>query len=185
MFFDSWAGLGRVVLVGALAYVALVLLLRVSGKRTLSKMNAFDLVVTVALGSTLASVLLSKDVALAEGVVAFALLIALQFAIAWLSVRSSTGGQLVKAEPALLVHRGRLLRQALRRERVVEAEVLAAVREQGLAALEDVEAVVLETDSTFSVLKSSAGASDSALANVADRTSEVSDELKPEHRPQH
>ena len=55
MFFDSWAGLGRVLVVGVLAYSALVLLLRISGKRTLTKMNAFDLVVTVALGSTLAT----------------------------------------------------------------------------------------------------------------------------------
>jgi len=63
MLFDSWTGLGRVLLVGVLAYSALVLTLRVSGKRTLTKLNAFDLVVTVALGSTLATVLLSKDVA--------------------------------------------------------------------------------------------------------------------------
>ncbi len=49
MFFDSWAGLLRVLVVGPLAYAALVLLLRVTGKRTLSKMNAFDLIVTVAL----------------------------------------------------------------------------------------------------------------------------------------
>ena len=81
MFFDSWLGLLRVGVVGSLAYLALVLLLRVSGKRTLSKMNAFDFVVTVALGSTLATVLLSKDVALAEGVVAFTLLIGAQYLI--------------------------------------------------------------------------------------------------------
>ena len=67
MFFDSWASLGRTAVVGILAYVALVLLLRVSGKRTLSSMNAFDLVVTVALGSTLASVFLSSSVPLARG----------------------------------------------------------------------------------------------------------------------
>ncbi len=88
MFFDSWSGLGRVIVVGVLAYGALVFLLRVSGKRTLSKMNAFDLIVTVALGSTFATVLLSKDVALLEGALAFALLIVLQFVLTWLSVRS-------------------------------------------------------------------------------------------------
>jgi uncharacterized membrane protein YcaP (DUF421 family) len=77
MLFDSWAGLGRVLVVGTLAYVALVLLLRISGKRTLTKLNAFDLVVTVALGSTLATVLLSKSVALAEGALALCLLISL------------------------------------------------------------------------------------------------------------
>src|SRR5690606_23219959 len=78
VFFDSWSGLVRVLVVGTLAYAGLVLLLRITGKRTLSKMNAFDLVVTVALGSTLATVLLSKDVALAEGLLALALLSFLQ-----------------------------------------------------------------------------------------------------------
>ena len=71
MFFKGWEALGQTVIVGILAYVALVTLLRISGKRSLSKMNAFDLVVTVALGSTFATILLSKDVALAQGIVAF------------------------------------------------------------------------------------------------------------------
>ena len=74
MYFNGWESLLRTLVVGVLAYVSLVVFLRISGKRTLSKMNAFDLIVTVALGSTLATVLLSKDVALAEGALAFALL---------------------------------------------------------------------------------------------------------------
>ena len=89
MFFHSWAGLGRLLAVGLLAYPILILWLRISGKRTLSKWNAFDLVVTIALGSTLATVLMSKDVTLVEGALAFALLIAFQFGITWLSVRFS------------------------------------------------------------------------------------------------
>lgn len=153
MFFDDWAGIYRTLLVGVLAYSALILLLRVSGKRTLSKMNAFDLIVTVALGSTLATILLSQDVALAEGVAALALLIGLQYLIAWLQRRSSAISKLVKAEPTLLFHRGEFLANAMRRERVVQAEVYAAVREQGIASLEQVEAVVLETDGSFSVLQ--------------------------------
>ncbi len=78
VFFAGWAGLLRVLVVGSVAYVALVVILRSSGKRTLAKLSAFDLVVTVALGSTLATVLLSKSVALAEGVLAMMLLAALQ-----------------------------------------------------------------------------------------------------------
>lgn len=166
MFFDGWTGLLRVLVVGTLAYVALVLLLRVTGKRTLSKMNAFDLVVTVALGSTLATVLLSKDVALAEGVLAFALLILLQFAITWLSVRSERFQTLVKAEPRLLLHHGHLLPGALRQERVTEEEVLAAVRSQGIASLDEVAAVILETDGSVSVLRRAENGEASALANV-------------------
>jgi uncharacterized membrane protein YcaP (DUF421 family) len=166
MFFDSWTGLGRVLLVGALAYAALVVILRISGKRTLTKLNAFDLVVTVALGSTLATILLSKDVALAQGVLAFALLIGLQFAITWSSTRTGWVRRLVTGEPSLLLYRGTYLPKALRRERVTEEDIRAAVRSAGLAALEDAEAVVLETDGSFSVVQKNRGNGASSLKDL-------------------
>jgi uncharacterized membrane protein YcaP (DUF421 family) len=167
VFFDSWQSLGRVLLVGTLAYVALVVLLRVSGKRTLTKMNAFDLVVTVALGSTLATILLSKDVALVEGVAAFALLISLQFVVTFLSVRSRHIRNLVKSEPTLLFFRGQQLEDALRMQRVTEEEVRAAIRAAGVSQLKDVEAVVLETDGTFTVLNNSGQPATTAQQDVA------------------
>ena len=77
-WYDALIGTGnallRTVVIGFGAYVALVTVLRVSGKRTLSKWSAFDLVVTVALGSAFASALVSKDVSLVQGVVTFAVL---------------------------------------------------------------------------------------------------------------
>jgi uncharacterized membrane protein YcaP (DUF421 family) len=152
MLFDSWAGLGRVLLVGSVAYAVLVILLRISGKRTLTKLNAFDLVVTVALGSTLATVLLSKSVALAEGAVALALLISLQYAIAWLSVRSPGFQAVIKAEPTLLLFRGRFLAAAMKTERITREEILAAIRASGSPDIGKVAAVVLETDGSLSVL---------------------------------
>ncbi len=115
-------------------------------------MNAFDLIVTVALGSTLATVLLSSSVSLSEGLLAFALLCGLQYAVAWLSVRSPRFQDLVKAEPSLLFYDGRFLEAALRRERVTREEVLAAVRAAGHGELAAVAAVVLETDGSFSVV---------------------------------
>jgi uncharacterized membrane protein YcaP (DUF421 family) len=152
MFFQGWSGLWRVLVVGTLAYVALVLLLRISGKRTLAKFNAFDFVVTVALGSTLATILLNNSIALAEGILAFALLIGLQYSISWLSVRSEMFQGLIKSEPTLLVHRGKFLEGALRSQRLSREEVLAAVRSDGHARLEEVGAVVLETDGTISII---------------------------------
>jgi uncharacterized membrane protein YcaP (DUF421 family) len=167
MLFESWAGLGRVLLVGTLAYAALVLLLRISGKRTLSKLNAFDLVVTVALGSTLATVLLSKSVALAEGVLALTLLICLQYAITWSSVRWPRFEAFVKAEPTLLVHRGRFLAGAMRAQRITREEILAAVRTSGSGEIAEIAAVVLETDGALSVIPSlDAERTAGALANV-------------------
>ncbi|MDD4650877.1 MAG: hypothetical protein PHQ34_01485, partial [Methanothrix sp.] len=55
-------------IIGVFAYVALVIIVRLSGKRTLSSMNAFDFIVNVAIGSILASTIISRDVSLAEGV---------------------------------------------------------------------------------------------------------------------
>jgi uncharacterized membrane protein YcaP (DUF421 family) len=152
MLFDDLSGLLRILFVGIVAYGALVTFLRISGKRTLSKMNAFDLVVTVALGSTLATVLLSKDVPLAEGLLALALLIALQWVVAWGSTRSQRVSELVKSEPQILYHRGRMIEAALQRERVTPEEIAAAARGSGYGELDEVETVLLETDGSFSVI---------------------------------
>ena len=157
MFFDDWFNLVRILTVGVLAYAALIIFLRVSGKRTLSKWNAFDFVVTIALGSLLASVIISKDAVLLEGLTAFVLLVGLQFVITRLSVRFDSFRKIVKATPTLLFDKGEFLFEAMRRERVTESEIRAAIRSKGLAAIESVEAVVLETDGTFSVIKKSAG----------------------------
>jgi uncharacterized membrane protein YcaP (DUF421 family) len=167
MFFQGWFGLWRVLVVGTLAYVALIILLRISGKRTLAKFNAFDFVVTVAIGSTLATILLNNSIALAEGILALALLIGLQYAISWLSVRSSGFQSLIKSEPTLLVHRGRFLEGALRSQRLTRDEVLAALRSDGHSRIEDVGAIVLETDGTISIITGSdPQPSDTALKGV-------------------
>ena len=163
IFFNGWSVLGRTLLIGVLAYVSLVFMLRVSGKRTLAKMNAFDLVVTVAIGSTLATIVLSKSVALAEGLLALALLIGMQFAISWSSTRMPWLRRVVTGEPRLLLRDGTMLDEALRDARVTREEVRAAVRSSGIGALGDVAAVVLETDGSFSVIAGQPGAALSSL----------------------
>jgi uncharacterized membrane protein YcaP (DUF421 family) len=152
VLFDDWQGIVRVFVVGTLAYAAIVIALRASGKRTLSKMNAFDLIVTVALGSTLAMTMLSKNTALAEGITAMLLLILLQLVVTWLSVRSQRFQSLVKAQPALLVRDGRMILSAMLAERVTSEEILAAVRGSGNSQLEENCSVVLETDGSLSVV---------------------------------
>ena len=152
MIFDSWFGLFRVLVVGVSAYAVLVLFLRLSGKRTLAKLNAFDLVVTVALGSTLSSIILSKSVALLEGVLAMALLIVLQLVITWLAVHSSRFNRMIKSEPTLLVSGGDFLESAMMQQRVARDDVLAAIRSQGVDDVARVDAVILETDGSLSVI---------------------------------
>lgn len=166
MWFDSWSDIARVLAVGTAAYVTVVVVLRVTGKRTLSKLNAFDLVVSVALGSTLATILLSSDVSWAEGATALALLAGLQFVVAWTTTHLPDGRSIVTARPTLLLDDGRLLPDALEEQRVTEDEIRQAIRATGSGDLADIAAVVLESDGSMSVISSSQAGNRSALEGV-------------------
>jgi uncharacterized membrane protein YcaP (DUF421 family) len=167
MWWDSWSDVGRIVAVGAAAYLSVVVVLRVSGKRTLAKLNAFDLVVTVALGSTLATILLNSDVSWAEGVTALLLLAGLQALVAWVTVHRSGARAVVTSRPTLVWRDGRPIESALLQQRVAVDEVRQAVRATGTGDLGDVAAVVLESDGTLSVIPQSKIGDWSALEGIA------------------
>ncbi len=152
MLFENFLGLARIIVAAILAYGWLVLVVRVAGKRSLAKLNAFDLVVTVALGSTLATVILSKDVPLLEGLLAFVILAALQWIVSRLSVSSIWFKKLIRSDPRLLFEQGRYCDAAMAAERVTRSEVDAAIRSAGFGRLDEVGAVVLETDGSMSVI---------------------------------
>jgi len=176
MFFGDWQGLARVAASTVFAYMGVLIFLRISGKRTLSKLNAFDFVITVALGSTLSSVALSKNVPVAEGLLALALLILLQYLVAWAQVHSERFQRLVKSDPTLLLYRGKFQFEAMRAERVTEAEVKAAIRSSGGSDVSSTFAVILETDGTLSSI-ASPGEGLSALTTVRNMTRNSSGEL--------
>ena len=166
IFFDSWESTGRIFIISILAYVSLIIMLRISGKRTLSKMNAFDFVVTVALGSTLATVILSKDVPFMDGAIAFFMLIFLQFCITWLSVRYKSVKQIITSDPTLLVYKGEVIHQALKKERITLEEIYVAARKNGLTDLNQIHAIVLETTGTLSVLSDQPDGNAEALSDI-------------------
>ena len=157
---------------GIIIYIANIIFLRLSGKRTLAKWNSFDFVVTISLGSILASGLLSTNDEFGKAILAFGLLILFQFIITWISVRSSAIQKLIKSEPSLLVYRGEMQHDVMKKERIAEGEVLAALRSSGVSAIEDADAVILETDGSFSVLQNIDESSASALKDIRqlDRT---------------
>lgn len=153
MFFESWSSLGRTALSGVIAYAALIVFLRISGKRTLAKLNAFDLVVTVAIGSTFSAVLTSPDLPLADGLLALALLIGLQYLVAWLTIHSGWFERLVKSRPAAVFLDGEFQKDAMRRERVARDEVLMAARSAGIRDLDRVALVILESDGSLNAME--------------------------------
>ncbi len=155
MWFDSWSDLLRVAAVGTAAYVFLVVLLRLSGKRTLVKLNAFDLVVTVALGSTLASILLSSTVSWSEGAAALGVLVLLQLVVSWTTSHLVSGRSVVTSRPTTLLRHGTIDHRALSAQRLTSAELRQAVRSSGIGGLDLVAFVVLETDGSLSVIPTS------------------------------
>lgn len=165
----DWNSAVVTLLAAMVVYSMLVSLLRVSGKRSIGKWNAFDLIVTVALGSTLATVILSRDVPILTGLTALVALLALQYLISWVSVRSRSLQRLVRARPTLMVRDGRLLEQAMKKERVTDTDILAAVRQRGPGDLRDVAAVVLETDGSLTVLESLPDDPDYSILRDVDR----------------
>jgi uncharacterized membrane protein YcaP (DUF421 family) len=86
--------------------------------------------------------------------------------VSWATTRSATIEHVVNGEPALLFHRGRFLRDSMREQRVTEHEMLAAARLEGMASLEEVEAIVLETDGEFSIVHATDKRHGSTLRDV-------------------
>ncbi|WP_425408552.1 DUF421 domain-containing protein [Hyphococcus sp.] len=155
LFVADWSQVARTAIIGVTGYIGIVVLLRISGKRTLSKMNMFDFIVTIAFGSILATMLLSSDTSIVRGLTAVIVLIALQFAVTWTSVRSKTFSDIVKAEPRLLFSNGEYLEGAMREERVNKSELDAAMRNASIGVTSEVAAMVLETDGAISVIAKS------------------------------
>src|SRR6185312_16338088 len=118
IFFNGWQPLIHIAFVGLTGYVALILFLRLSGKRTLSRMNAYDMVMTMALGSVLTKAMLTQEQSIVETVFAIALLIFFQFTVSFAAFRWRWAAFLAAPSPTVLYHDGRFLQDALRRERV-------------------------------------------------------------------
>lgn len=163
-FFSDWQPILRILVVGPLAYAALVVLLRASGKRTLAQFSSFDFIITVAIGATFGRVMTASTVSLAEAVTAFTVLIALQYLVAWIRIRSSRFAGLVTAQPSLLFYRGEPVTSALRSQRLTETDLLSAARQHRLGSLDEVEAIVLEADGTLSVVLPSSVGDGTALS---------------------
>lgn len=168
LFGIGWTDAARIALATPALYAAVILLVRVSGKRTTSQMNGFDWVVTVASGSLVAGGILPGGPSTLEAALALGVLVALQWGVTLAVSRSDAAKEAVKATPRLLLRNGAFLRDAMLAERVSEAEIRAEIRSAGHTRIEDVEWVILETDASLSVaLRTEADGPRTALVGVA------------------
>ncbi|WP_282031115.1 DUF421 domain-containing protein [Winogradskyella eximia] len=155
----STDGLLAIILTAIGIYMALVILTRISGKRSFSKMSSFDFAMTVSIGSILATVIVSKSVSLQYGIIGLVLIYSLQMVVAaarhYKPIRN-----LVDNKPTLLMQNGKLIAANLKKCKVTESDVKAKLREANVIQLSEVKAVVFESTGDISVLH---GADDKAI----------------------
>lgn len=161
---SSWTVLGAVLVSTVAVYVAVIVLTRLAGVRSLAKMSSFDFAATVAVGSTVASTSLGST-PLANGLLVLALLYGLQYLVATLRRRDLLRG-LADNSPILLVADGRVLEGNLRHARVSRGELLSKLRMSGVHQLEQVRAVVMETTGDMSVLRAGEPFDDGLLDGI-------------------
>ena len=144
---DIWP----VALTAVIIYVAMILFTRIAGKRSFSKMSSFDFGVTIAIGSIVASVILSKSVSLIQGLVGLASLYILQMLVANLREFNSIQG-LVDNEPLLLMDGNQVLEKNLKKAKVTMSDLKGKLREANVLHRDQVKAVVFESTGDISVL---------------------------------
>lgn len=152
IFFDNIDKLGRIVLTTVMVYVLIVLVTKVSGKRSTSQLNNFDWVVTVMIGSLGASTILLKDVPFIEGVSSILVLYLLQLLVTKYASVSPQFSNFILSEPRIVFYQGQFLPDAMRSERLTRQEIECAMRSQGINSFDDVEAVVFESDAKLTII---------------------------------
>lgn len=148
MAFPWWHFVAR----GALVYGALLLLVRLSGKRTVGEFTPFDLVVVVLLGEAVQGGLTGGDESVGGGLVGAATLVALNYALGFWSARSDAVDRLVEGRAEVLIRRGRVLLAAARRNNIPFSDLREAIRRAGLVRVRDVRLATLETDGEITVV---------------------------------
>ena len=139
-----------------IVYGALLAGLRLAGKRELGQMTPFDLVVILLIANAVQNAMVGPDTSVTGGLIAAGVLIGANYAIAFASERVGWLRDAVEGSPTLLVSDGKFIEANLRKEGIDRDEIMMALREHGMAKVEDVSMAVLEVDGSVSVVPVSA-----------------------------
>ena len=152
LLFDNLDKLGRIVITSALVYLLIVVVTKLSGKRSTSQLNNFDWVVTVMIGSIGASTILLESIPFVEGSAAIITLFLLQYLVTKYASISAPFSAVLLSEPTVVFYRGQFLPEAMKKERLNRQELECAMRAEGIHNFEEVEAIVFESDAKLTVI---------------------------------
>jgi uncharacterized membrane protein YcaP (DUF421 family) len=144
-----------IVLRAVFLYLFVIFVMRVIGRRELSSMTPFDLVLLIILGDAIQQGLTQDDYSVTGAVIAVAAIATMQVLTSYISFRSKQARRVLEGDPLVIVDRGKLVRDNLVRERMTEDEVAEEARQQQISSLEDVEWAILESNGSISFIKKS------------------------------
>jgi uncharacterized membrane protein YcaP (DUF421 family) len=141
------------VLRGAAVYLALLVIFRISGKRSLAQITTFDFVLLLIIAETTQQALLGEDFSVTNALLSILTLVGIDIGLSLWSQRASWLDKLLEETPVLVVKDGKPLHESMAQERLDETEILAAARElQGLERLEQIKYAVLDRDGKITVI---------------------------------
>ena len=144
-----------IVLRGIVIFFFLYVLMRIIGRRELSSLEPFDLILLIVLGDAVQQGLTQDDYSLTGAFLAIGTIALLQLGISYTNFRFPKLRPILDGEPIVVVQDGKAIEKNLRRERVTPDDLAAAMRRQGIASLEEVQWAVMETSGTISFIKKS------------------------------
>lgn len=152
LIWTGWTPLLQATVMATVGYLVLVLLLRGTGPRTMSKMTPLDFVIAVTLGSAFGRMITAEKSTVSQLLWVLVLLVVLQWLLAWLRSHSASARRLLDHPPVVLYEDGRMRDRALRRHRLVENDVHEAARGAGRGSLEEVHTVLLLREGSLGVI---------------------------------
>ena len=136
-------------------YVALLVMVRLSGKRSVGQFTPFDMILLILLGTAVQNSLIGEDVSLVGGLLLAATLISLNHAVGWVTARSRRIHGLLEGRAVKLIEDGVLDKERLRKEGVSEMDLEEALRRAGMEHVSEVRRGWLETDGHITLIKKS------------------------------
>jgi uncharacterized membrane protein YcaP (DUF421 family) len=162
------------VLRAVLVYLFLLVGLRLAGKRQLAQLNAFDLVVLLSISNTVQNAIIGDDNSVTGGVIGASTLLAVNYLFVWLAYRNETFDEIVEGKPTLLIDKGVLCEEAMRKQLVTLLELEMAAHRQGFRSLEQIERAELDPGGAILFLAKEPSLEEKRHAELMRRLDEMS-----------
>jgi uncharacterized membrane protein YcaP (DUF421 family) len=142
----------ELILRSAVVYAALIVILRVTGKRQVGQLAPFDLVLLLVLSNAVQNSMNGGDNSLTGGLISAVTLVTLNYLVGYATFKSKRLEALIEGRPLLIIHNGHVLKDVLANAMVTHHELDAALRQTGHACIDEVQSAILENNGAITVI---------------------------------